>query len=184
MQYQLGDVHFFCIGSQGERQIKHQGMNVVKNRHELYDNLDFEHICQVTEEIVNDFIDGTYDRVELVYSQFENAAVQNNVIEQFLPVPVEEKKEMNSYYDYIYEPSREHIIREIIPRSLKIQFYRALLDSYASEHGARMTAMHQANDNATELLKDLMLQYNKVRQNTITNEIIEIVSGSEALKSG
>jgi len=184
MQYQLGDVHFLCIGSQGERQIKLQGMNVVKNRHELYDNLDFEHICQVTEEIVNDFIDGTYDRVELVYNQFKNAAVQSNVIEQFLPVPIEEKKEMNSYYDYIYEPSRELIIREIIPRSLKIQFYRALLDSYASEHGARMTAMHQATDNATELLKDLMLQYNKVRQNTITNEIIEIVSGSEALRSG
>jgi F-type H+-transporting ATPase subunit gamma len=182
MQYKLGDVDFLCIGKQGERQVRQRGMNVVKTRHELYDNMNFENVCRVADEVIDDFTKGTYDRVELVYNQFKNAAMQNIVAEQYLPVPVEEKKAPDSYYYFIFEPSREQIIKEVIPRSLKIEFYRALLDSFAAEQGARMTAMHQATDNATELLKDLMLQYNKVRQTTITNEILEIVSGSEALR--
>jgi F-type H+-transporting ATPase subunit gamma len=118
-----------------------------------------------------------------VYNQFENAAIQVNAAEQFLPVKMDDKNETSEFTDYIFEPSKEFIVRELIPRSLKIQFYKALLDSHAAEHGARMTAMHHATDNATELIKDLTLQYNKERQESITNEILEIVSGAEALSS-
>ena len=126
------------------------------------------------------FADKHYDRIELVYNQFKNAAVQVQAAEQFLPVEMEEGDD-NSNYDFIYEPSKEHIIQELIPRSLKIQFYKALLDSNAAEHGARMTAMHQATDNATDLIGSLTLEYNKARQAAITGEILEIVSGAEAL---
>ena len=129
------------------------------------------------------FKEGNDYRIELVYNQFKNAAVQIQTTEQFLPVKIEEsEEETNTNFDFIYEPSKEEIIQELIPRSLKIQFYKALLDSHAAEHGARMTAMHQATDNASELLKELTLQYNKARQATITGEILEIVSGAEALK--
>ena len=131
---------------------------------------------------MNLFAEGSYDRIELVYNQFLNAATQVNAAEQFLPVKSEKEKRKNQFYDYIFEPSKETLLQDLIPRTLKIQFYRALLDSNAAEHGARMTAMHQATDNATELLKDLTLQYNKVRQASITREILEIVSGAEALK--
>ena len=127
------------------------------------------------------FADGNYDRIELVYNQFKNAAVQIQTTEQFLPVEMEEGNDDTSNYDFIYEPSKEYIIQELIPRTLKIQFYKALLDSHAAEHGARMTAMHQATDNASDLINELALQYNKARQATITNEILEIVGGAEAL---
>ena len=122
-----------------------------------------------------------YDRIELVYNQFKNAAVQVQASEQFLPVEMEEDTADNTNYNFIYEPSKEQIITDLIPRSLKIQFYKALLDSNAAEHGARMTAMHQATDNATTLIGDLTLQYNKARQAAITGEILEIVGGAEAL---
>ncbi len=181
LQYQLGELEFLCIGKQGERQVKLRGMNVVGSHHELFDNLNFEQSNQIAEEIMQKFTSGLYDRIELVYNQFLNAATQYNTAEQFLPVEMEKEVTNSPYYDYIFEPSKEFIVRELIPRSLKIQFYKALLDSHAAEHGARMTAMHQATDNATELLKDLTLQYNKVRQASITNEILEIVSGAEAL---
>lgn len=182
MQNQLGDLHFFCIGKMGERQVKMRGMNVVKSDHEIFDNLNFGNISELASGLMKDFTDGKYDRVELVYNQFKNAAVQYNVVERYLPVKIEKQEGMVPFIDFIFEPSKEHIVREVIPKSLKMQFYKAILDSYAAEQGARMTAMHQATDNATELLKDLMLQYNKVRQSTITNEILEIVNGAEALK--
>lgn len=182
LQYQMGEVEFMCIGKQAERQIKLRGMKVVDSHHELFDNLDFDHVSQQAEAIMYKFTAGEYDRIELVYNQFLNAATQLNTTEQFLPVEMEQEKGRSQYYDYIFEPSKEYIVHELIPRSLKIQFYKAILDSHAAEHGARMTAMHQATDNATDLLKDLTLQYNKVRQASITNEILEIVSGAEALK--
>jgi F-type H+-transporting ATPase subunit gamma len=182
LQYQLGEVEFMCIGKQAERQVKLRGMNVVESHHELFDNLDFNNVSQLAEAIMHKFTAGTYDRIELVYNQFLNAATQLNTTEQFLPVAMEKDNGSSQYYDYIFEPSKEYIVHEIIPRSLKIQFYKAILDSHAAEHGARMTAMHQATDNATDLLKDLNLQYNKLRQASITNEILEIVSGAEALK--
>ena len=122
----------------------------------------------------------------LVYNQFKNAAVQILQTEQYLPVPesVNEQTEATAHKqaDYIFEPGKEEIINELIPKTLKVQFYKALLDSFAAEHGARMTAMHQATDNATALLKDLKLTYNKARQASITNEILEIAGAAEALK--
>ncbi len=181
-QLQQGNVEFMCLGKQGERQLKHRGMKVTGNKNEIFDGLTLDKANEVASVIMKAFVEGSYDRIELVYNQFMNAAVQEQSCEQFLPVEVQDGKTDNANYDFIYEPSKEYIIHELIPRSLKIQFYKALLDSNAAEHGARMTAMHQATDNATALLGDLTLQYNKARQASITNEILEIVSGAEALK--
>jgi len=183
MQFQLGNVDFICLGKQGERQLKHRGMKVIGNRNSIYEELTFDHVAEIATEIMKSYKAKEYDRVELVYNQFKNAAVQVQSTEQFLPVEIQKDADTkNSNFNFIYEPSKEYIIRELIPRSLKIQFYKALLDSHAAEHGARMTAMHQATDNASELLNELTLQYNKARQATITGEILEIVSGAEALK--
>ncbi|HKI88239.1 MAG TPA: ATP synthase F1 subunit gamma [Draconibacterium sp.] len=182
-QLQLGQVEFICIGKQGDRYLKHRDMKVTSNKNDIFDALAFEHVSEIAEELMKGFADRKFDRIELVYNQFKNAAVQVQTTEQFLPVEMaEEETKQRTNYDFIYEPSKEYIIRELIPRSLKIQFYKAMLDSNAAEHGARMTAMHQATDNATEILGDLTLQYNKARQATITGEILEIVSGAEALK--
>jgi len=181
-QQHLGKVDFISLGKQGGRQMNHRGMNVVDNLNEIYDSLTFENVSKVAQQIMTLFTDGSYDRVELVYNQFKNAAMQILTTEQFLPVEMDVNQDENTNYDFIYEPSKENIIQDLIPRSLKIQFYKALLDSHAAEHGARMTAMHQATDNATEMLSELTLQYNKARQATITGEILEIVSGAEALK--
>lgn len=182
LQYQMGEVEFLCIGKMAERQVKLRGMKVVESHHKLYDHLDINHVYQLAKELMQKFSTRQYDRIELVYNRFLNAAVQLNTTEQFLPVKMEQENLNMQYFDYIFEPSKEYIIQELIPRSLKVQFYKAMLDSHAAEHGARMTAMHQATDNATEILKDLTLQYNKVRQASITSEILEIVSGAEALK--
>ena len=144
-------------------------------------------VLPVAEMIITSFLDGTYNHIEIVYNQFKNAAVQVPTSESFLPIPKltaqKNKNEIKAkHYDFIFEPSREYIIKDIMPRSLKIQLLKALFDSVASEHGARMTAMHKATDNASELVKDLRLKYNKARQASITNEILEIVGGAEALK--
>ncbi|WP_346856155.1 ATP synthase F1 subunit gamma [uncultured Draconibacterium sp.] len=181
-QLQLGKLDFMCIGKQGERQLKHRGLNVVANENELFDSLTFDNVSVVAAETMQAFANKSYDRIELVYNQFKNAAVQILSTEQFLPVEMnEEQDDVSTNFDFIYEPSKEHIIQELIPRSLKIQFYKALLDSHAAEHGARMTAMHQATDNASEMINALSLQYNKARQTAITGEILEIVSGANAL---
>lgn len=180
-QFKLGHVDIICLGKMGEKQMKYRGMPVAGQRNHIFDAITFEDVTAVTSEIMEMFTSGKYDRIELAYNQFKNAAVQVQTTEQFLPVVVEPKKEQTNT-DYIFEPSQQHIITELIPRSLKIQFYKAILDSNAAEHGARMTAMHQATDNASELLSELTLQYNKARQATITGEILEIVSGAEALK--
>ncbi len=179
-QRKLGKVDFMCIGKQGERQLKHRGYNVVAEENGIFDQLTFENVSGIAEDAMKAFAGKHYDRIELVYNQFKNAAVQLQTAEQFLPVEMKEGAEETNF-DFIYEPSKENIIEELIPRSLKIQFYKALLDSNAAEHGARMTAMHQATDNATDLIGSLTLEYNKARQATITGEILEIVSGAEAL---
>jgi F-type H+-transporting ATPase subunit gamma len=182
-QLSQGNVCFLAIGKMGDRLIKHMQMNVAESNYTLYDNLTFENVSRVASGVMDSFAKGEYDCVELVYNQFKNAAVQVLATEKFLPVEIKEEEEKyTTNFDFIYEPSKEQIIQELIPRSLKIQFYKALLDSFAAEHGARMTAMHQATDNATEMLNDLTLLYNKARQASITNEILEIVSGAEALK--
>ncbi len=180
-QKQLGTLDFMCIGKQGERYLKHRNYNVVTNENSLFDELSFENVAKVAEGAMKAFENKDYDRIELVYNQFKNAATQVQASEQFLPVEMEEDTADNTNYNFIYEPSKEQIIKDLIPRSLKIQFYKAILDSNAAEHGARMTAMHQATDNATTLIGDLTLQYNKARQAAITGEILEIVGGAEAL---
>ena len=158
--------------------------NIVGSYDSLLDNNTFDDIANLADSIMEQFCNKQYDRVEIIYNQFKNSLVQILSTEQFLPVEAKasttEGKGANN--DYIYEPSKEAILREMIPLMLRSQFYRVILDSLASEHGARMNAMQKATDNATELLKELRLSYNKARQAAITNEIIEIVSGSEALK--
>jgi len=181
--FQQKRVDFYAIGKRGSEFFSKNKYPLVGVRNELFDELSFHNVAPVAEEIMDQFVTGKYDRVMLVYNQFKNAAVQILTTEQFLPVLIPEKTEGDTIHaDYIYEPSKEEIIRELIPRSLKIQFYKALLDSHAAEHGARMTAMHMATDNATELLRELNLNYNKARQAAITSELLEIVSGAEALK--
>ena len=151
------------------------------NKSEVYNHLDYEHVAKIADEIMRDFVDQEYDKVILVYNSFVNAATQNVNTEQFLPIETE-KSDSNVVLDYIYEPSQEEIVLELIPKSLKTQFYKAIRDAWASEHGARMTSMHKATDNAKDMKDDLTLQYNKARQAVITGEILEIVSGAEALK--
>lgn len=182
-QLKAGNVDFLTIGKQGTRQLKHAGMIVIGEENSIYENLSFENVSLIATNIMKSFAEGSYDSIELVYNQFKNAAMQILTAEKFLPVEMSEESEKSvSNYNFIYEPSQEYIIQELIPRSLKIQFYKALLDSNAAEQGARMTAMHQATDNATEIIKELTLQYNKARQAAITNEILEITAGAEALK--
>jgi F-type H+-transporting ATPase subunit gamma len=149
----------------------------------IYDNLNFDESSIIAESIMDKFTEGKVDKVVLVYNSFKNAAVQVLRTEQFLPIvpPSAEVVEKGFQSDYIFEPNKDEIINELIPKSLKIQLYKAILDSHAAEHGARMTAMHKATDNATELVKELKLTYNKARQASITNEILEIVAGAEAL---
>jgi len=150
----------------------------------LFDNLTFENVSELAEKLMLAFTEGEFDKVVLVYNRFKNAATQIVTTEQFLPVVTEVDTESNgSSTDYFFEPSKEEILGEIIPKSLKTQLFKALLDSFASEHGARMTAMHKATDNATDLIKELKLTYNKARQASITKEILEIVGGAEALNN-
>ena len=156
----------------------------IKSRHDaIYDNLSFANVAEVALLAMDAFAEGHYDKVLLVYNQFKNAATQVVTIEQFLPIVAEKDITQSSTPDYIYEPSQSAIINELLPKSLKIQFFKAVRDSFASEHGARMTAMHKATDNATELRDQLKLTYNKARQAAITNEILEIVGGAEALNN-
>ncbi len=149
----------------------------------VYDKPNFGNVSEVAEMIMKLFVDGVYDKVIVVYNQFKNAATQIIQTEQFLPILPPENNESSSNTDYIFEPSKETIVEDIIPKSLKIQLYKGVLDSHAAEHGARMTAMHKATDNAKDLLFDLKLTYNKARQAAITNEILEIVGGAAALEA-
>ena len=176
-------VDFYAIGKRGDDFLRKNHFNLIGSKNELFDGLSFEKVMPVAEGIMERYTLKKYDKILLVYNQFKNAAVQILTTEQFLPVVIPEKNGSDKIVsDYIFEPSKEYIIHELIPRSLKIQFYKALLDSHAAEHGARMTAMHKATDNATDLLRELRLHYNKARQASITKEILEIVSGAEALK--
>ena len=156
----------------------------IKSRHDaIYDNLSFGNVADVALLAMDAFAEGHYDKVLLVYNQFKNAATQVVTTEQFLPIVAEKDITQSSTPDYIYEPSQSAIINELLPKSLKMQFFKSVRDSFASEHGARMTAMHKATDNATELRDQLKLTYNKARQAAITNEILEIVGGAEALNN-
>lgn len=183
-QYRKGNLSVLTIGKKGFDYFRRQSVNMLPDQNNLLHDLTFNNVSQVAEKIMNSFTSKEFDRVELIYNQFKNAAVQNLTNELFLPVQSVHGGEVKvaSNIDYIYEPDQEKIIKELIPKSLKIQFYKAVLDSFVAEHGARMTAMHKATDNATSMIRDLTLQYNKARQATITNQILEVVSGAEALK--
>tara|TARA_R110000868_G_scaffold363476_1_gene625774 strand:- start:1430 stop:2239 length:810 start_codon:yes stop_codon:yes gene_type:complete len=155
---------------------------VIANRSDVFDDLTFDNVAEIAEMLMEKFVAGEFDKIEIVYNKFKNAATQEVMTEQFLPiVPVE--GEANNNADYIFEPSKIEIVEQLIPKSLKTQLYKGVRDSFASEHGARMTAMHKATDNATELRDQLKLTYNKARQAAITNEILEIVGGAEALNN-
>jgi F-type H+-transporting ATPase subunit gamma len=158
---------------------------VYENHSSLFDNLSFDHVSNMTEKVMSDFKAGKFDKVYVVYNKFINAATQEVVTEQVLPISSasEEKTVSEINVDYIFEPGRKEILDVLIPKSIKTQIFKAILDSVASEHGARMTAMHKATDNADALRTDLRIFYNKARQAAITNEILEIVSGAEALKN-
>ncbi|SEK76045.1 ATP synthase F1 subcomplex gamma subunit [Aquimarina amphilecti] len=176
-------VDFVTIGKK-VNDIVSKTHTVVANKSELFDDLTFANVAAIAEELMEMFTNGSYDKIVVIYNKFKNAATQIVTTEQFLPIkPVETEGEKSANLDYIFEPSKEEIVEELIPKSLKTQLYKAIRDSFASEHGARMTAMHKATDNATELRDSLKLQYNKARQASITNEILEIVGGAEALNS-
>jgi F-type H+-transporting ATPase subunit gamma len=183
-QKAAGGVHILTIGKKATDYFKKSACTLASSHNEVYDNLKFDTVAPIAEKIMADFAAGKYDRVELVYSQFKNAAVQIVTSEQFLPVKSEAiaGNVKAKSVDYIFEPNKEEIVEDLIPKSLKIQLYKAVLDSNASEHGARMTSMHKATDNAKELLKSLKLSYNKARQAAITNEILEIGGGAAALE--
>ena len=174
-------VDFFTLGKKAN-DVLNKEQTIIENNIEIFDDLTYENNSQIAQKLMNLFTDGTYDKIILIYNKFKNAATQIIMNEQFLPIvsnqELDEKVEVS---DYIFEPSKEKIVEELIPKSLKMQLFKALRDSSASEHGARMTAMHKATDNATELRDALTLQYNKARQAAITNEILEIVGGAEAL---
>jgi len=183
------EVHVLCLGKKAGdvfRRTEHfTTLTLGDTPHEIFDHLDFAHTSDVAQVIMDAFRSGEYDRVELLYNRFVNAAVQDVRCEQMLPIQqVAEDADGggSKEVDYIFEPSREEIASNIVPNTLKIQLYKALLDSQASEHGARMTAMHKATENAGDLLRDLKLSYNKARQAAITAEILEIVGGAEALE--
>jgi len=182
-QYKKGNVSIVAIGKKSQDFYEKRNYNIIGNNNEVYTALTFENVTKITESIMAGFEKGEFDKVELVYNKFKNAAVQILTTEQLLPLPKnateEHVKEAN--IDYILEPSKENIVEQLIPKSIKIQLYKAVLDSHASEHGARMTSMDKATENAGDLLKALKLSYNQARQAAITTELTEIVSGAAAL---
>ncbi|MEK9750052.1 MAG: ATP synthase F1 subunit gamma [Flavobacteriaceae bacterium] len=173
------EVEMISIGKKAKDALKNK-TKVIADHSDIFDNLNYESATEISEQIIASFISKQYDEVRVVYNSFKNAATQIVKNEQLLPI-VQEQSSETTTEDYIYEPSAEEMVNQLIPKALKVQFFKAIRDSFASEHGARMTAMHKATDNATELRNQLKLTYNKARQAAITNEILEIVGGAEAL---
>ena len=180
-------VDILCVGSKVEEALKFKKYPVIGNENVLLDDLTYENAAAFAERLMKDFDDKKYDKIVFVYNQFKNAATQVLVTEQFLPFVSQQTtdngQQTESEVDYIYQPNKEELMSVMIPKSLKLQVYKILLDSFASEQGARMISMTQATDNATELLKELNISYNKARQSAITNELVEIISGANALKN-
>ncbi|KIO51165.1 ATP synthase F1 subunit gamma [Flavobacterium hibernum] len=173
-------VDVFPIGKKGN-DVLSKSFKVHGHHNAIFDHLTFDNVAGIADNLTQKFLSGEYDRIEIIYNQFKNAATQIVQTEQFLPLAPIKSDVAVSAGDYIFEPSKEEIVLTLIPKSLKTQLYKGIRDSFASEHGARMTAMHKATDNATELRNQLKLTYNKARQAAITNEILEIVGGAEAL---
>ena len=185
-EYAGNNVFVMSIGKKANDAFKRteyniHGTDLPHELNDIFDQLNYNTVAPIAEKVMESFVNKQFDKVVLVYNQFENAAIQIVQDENFLPVVATQNEGKTSSTDYAFEPSKEFIIGDLIPRSLKTQFYKALLDSVASEHGARMTAMHKATDNAKDMLRDLKISYNKARQTAITTEILEIVAGAEAL---
>ena len=179
--YLSTEISYLTIGKKANDAFK-KTKHLIADRSEIFDDLTYDNASKIAQILMDTFVDGKVDKVVLVYNKFKNAATQEIMTEQFLPI-VPTKDNLNSNLDYIFEPSKAEIVEQLIPKSLKTQLFKAIRDSFASEHGARMTAMHKATDNATELRDQLILTYNKARQASITNEILEIVGGAEALNN-
>lgn len=183
-EMRAGELDILCIGKKGYDNLKSKRIPNIDSHHSILDKLTFENSRVISDTLIESFLNKKYNTIEIIYNQFRNAAIQDVVTERFLPVITD--KSMNEQFEerfnYIYEPTSEVLLENLIPLSLRIHFYKALLDSCASEHGARMTAMHKATDNATEFIRELELTYNKARQASITKELLEIVSGANALK--
>jgi F-type H+-transporting ATPase subunit gamma len=179
-------IEIIAIGKKAVDLLQNKNYTVNESHHDILDDLSYEMVVPLAKRIMKSYVAGIYDEVKIVYNQFRNAAIQDLVVEQYLPIISTEEEgdflEETNNLHYILEPSRELIVKQLIPKSLRIQLFKAFLDSVASEHGARMTAMHKATDNASDLIKELQLDYNKARQASITTEILEIVGGAEALK--
>ncbi|SFG73512.1 ATP synthase F1 subunit gamma [Pontibacter chinhatensis] len=185
-QFEAGNVTILTIGRKGFDAFRKRGYNVIGDYSNTFTNLSFDTVRVAAERAMAGFVAGEFDKVDLIYNEFRNVATQIVRHEQFLPIEEKAAEEADaemSLIDYTFEPSKEQIVEELIPKSLKIQVYKAVLESNASEHGARMTAMDKATENAGELLKELKLTYNRTRQAAITKEILEIVGGAEALAS-
>jgi F-type H+-transporting ATPase subunit gamma len=181
-QFAKGNVSIVAIGKKSQDFFEKRNFNTIGNNNDLYTALTFENVNKITDAIMAGFKKGDFDKVEVIYNRFKNAAVQIVTTEQLLPLPKSEATvETTTNTDYILEPSQEEIVEQLIPKSIKIQLFKALLDSHASEHGARMTSMDKATENAGDLLKSLKLAYNQARQAAITTELSEIVSGAAAL---
>jgi len=178
--YKNIETDILSIGKKSTEHFEKNGYNVISSHDGLYSDLTFENTSEIAQIIMDSFTNKDYDKIILLYNQFKNAATQIVMNEQFLPIKSPEETE-TKVGDYIFEPNQKDIVDQLIPKSLKTQLFKSVLDSHASEHGARMTAMHKATDNAGELKKELTLQYNKARQAAITGEILEIVGGAEAL---
>ena len=181
-EYANKNVILLTLGKKGN-DILQKSFTVVSNNNEIFDQLTFSNASDIAEAFMQDFTNKKYDKIEVIYNRFKNAATQIVTAETLLPIISVEKEEANAGTDYIFEPTQEDIVKELLPKSIKMQLFKAMRDSFASEHGARMTAMHKATDNATELRDQLKLTYNQARQASITNEILEIVGGAEALNS-
>jgi F-type H+-transporting ATPase subunit gamma len=180
-QFRKGNLWLLPIGKKGFDYFRKIKVNMLPEQNALVSNISYENIEKVASMVMDSFTSKQFDRIDIVYNQFKNAAVQILTSEQFLPVTMEAGRNAGTTsVDYIYEPGKEAIVKELVPKSLKVQFYKAILDSFVAEHGARMTAMHKATDNATDMIRGLTLQYNKARQAAITNQILEVVSGAEA----
>jgi len=176
-----GNVHLLCVGKKGYEFFK-KTHKLLGENHDLFTKISFGQCSEVAEILMKGFVDGKWDKVEIIYNEFKNVATQIRKVETFLPLEVSKNEKVNAI-DYIFEPNKEEILVDLIPKILKIQFYKCILDSNASEHGARMVAMDSATENASQLISQLKLVYNKERQAAITKEILEIVGGAEALSS-
>ena len=180
VHYKNKEISILSIGKKSSEHFSKNNFNIIGSHDELFNDLTFENVSSIADDIMKKYREGSFDKVVLVYNQFKNAATQIIMAENFLPIQ-SESNDTQAAGDYLFEPTKEEIVEELIPKSLKTQMFKAILDSHAAEHGARMTAMHKATDNASELKKELTLTYNKARQAAITGEILEIVGGAEAL---